>query len=32
MDKISQNLEQRMRWIWEWDIEKELEEALRSLR
>jgi len=32
VDKISQNLEQRMRWIWEWDIEKELEEAFRSLR
>ena len=29
LDKIAQNLEQRMRRIWEWDV-KELAEALKS--
>jgi len=29
LDKVAQNLEQRMRWIWEWDV-KELAEALKS--
>jgi len=30
LGKIAWDLEQRMCWIWEWDIEKELATALKS--
>jgi len=32
LEKIAGNLQGRMGWIWEWDIEGELEKALKSLR
>jgi salicylate hydroxylase len=31
LEKIARNLQGRMGWIWEWDIESELKKALKSL-
>lgn len=32
VEKIKTNLLKRMGWIWDWDMEKELEKALETLK